>query len=349
MLKRLTGAIWFLATVALLAAWYQWVAPTYVGGKSTYVLVHGVSMEPMLHTGDLAVARTEPKYQVGDLVVFQVGDQGQVIHKLYKLLPNGYWKTKGIHNTWVDPWTVPPKAVLGQYQFFVPQAGNVIGWAGQNSLLLGFGFAALALVPYLPRHRRRLAEELKVALRFSTREPRRDGRTNAEYGVFGISLLGTAAVFYMTVRLYAEHQLYTPAGFTLLAADLVSLGITAGLIYRLYDGRGVREPSASMYALAGRLHLVEAFPKSAATATPVKSVIELRKIAEEHRLPVLHRIDAVTGQHSFLLITAKRGIYIWQPPRRSAGYGSKLFEAPEKKPAGAPKTVKRTVKAVHRA
>ena len=89
-------------------------------------------------------------------------------------------------------------------------------------------------------------------------------------------------------------------------------GTSLYLIYRLYDGRGVVEPSKSMYALSGRLRIVEDFP-DVGELQPVGSAVALRGIAEKYRLPVLHRIDAATGLHEFLLVTAKDGSYGWSP------------------------------------
>src|SRR4051812_39193182 len=46
------------------------LAPSALGGSSTYVTTYGISMEPVLHKGDLAIVRAQPSYHVGDIVAY---------------------------------------------------------------------------------------------------------------------------------------------------------------------------------------------------------------------------------------------------------------------------------------
>ncbi|MCH8920200.1 MAG: S24 family peptidase, partial [Chloroflexi bacterium] len=46
--------------------------PTSLGGDVSYVMVRGVSMEPTLHPGELAVMRTQDGYKPGDVVAYRV-------------------------------------------------------------------------------------------------------------------------------------------------------------------------------------------------------------------------------------------------------------------------------------
>lgn len=48
------------------AVWYAVLGPSTLGGPTTLVQVTGESMEPGMHTGDLAVVRTADNYGDGD-------------------------------------------------------------------------------------------------------------------------------------------------------------------------------------------------------------------------------------------------------------------------------------------
>ena len=63
--RLVTGGIVLLFAVAWLVA-----GPARLGGSTTYVATHGISMEPRFHTGDLALVRPASAYRVGDVVAY---------------------------------------------------------------------------------------------------------------------------------------------------------------------------------------------------------------------------------------------------------------------------------------
>ena len=67
MVAAVTRAAPFAAALALVLLATAWIvlAPTRLGGQTSYVLVVGNSMEPRLHRGDLAVIREAPDYDAG--------------------------------------------------------------------------------------------------------------------------------------------------------------------------------------------------------------------------------------------------------------------------------------------
>jgi hypothetical protein len=48
--------------ILILGCLWFYFAPTQLGGTTTYVVTHGVSMEPRFHTGDLAIVRSQSSY-----------------------------------------------------------------------------------------------------------------------------------------------------------------------------------------------------------------------------------------------------------------------------------------------
>lgn len=151
--KRVAGA------GLLVFAWFV-LAPPQVGGATTLVVVDGTSMEPLLHTGDLAVAIRKPQYRAGDLVVFRVGDAGRVIHRLVKQLPNGTWRTRGDNKPSPDPWFVASSDIQGQFVIGVPGAGGALHRLQGQPLALGGLAAIVTLLMFVPFRRREETQEV---------------------------------------------------------------------------------------------------------------------------------------------------------------------------------------------
>lgn len=337
-LKKISGvriiyAILTLILFVLFFAWFIHLAPRIIGGPATYVFVSGKSMQPLLVDGDIAVAKELPEYQVGDLVVFivQRGEQeGYVIHRIHSGSANDGWKTKGDNNNYVDSWLVTNDAILGKYAFSISGFSTAVTWVKFNPLQFATIISLFVLFSYAPIKPKRLPERIKQILPIATKEPRRDGRSNTEYLILFSSSIATLISAGSVTSYYFQNLLFTKFGIALIIGLILTLTFTILFIYRLYDGFGVQEPSKSMYALSGRLYLVNDFPIEAETAVKVKNAIELRKIAEKYRLPILHKIDQSTGRHSFLLITAKKGSFIWKPPIHSVSRGASFFEDSKK-------------------
>jgi signal peptidase I len=68
----------FLGVITLAVAWY-FFAPTQIGGQASYVTIRGVSMEPLLHKGDLVILKQRSHYDVGDIVAYRSTDIRQVV------------------------------------------------------------------------------------------------------------------------------------------------------------------------------------------------------------------------------------------------------------------------------
>jgi len=68
----------FIGVIALAVAWY-FFAPTQIGGQASYVTIRGVSMEPVMHKGDLVILRKGSHYEVGDIAAYRSTDIHQVV------------------------------------------------------------------------------------------------------------------------------------------------------------------------------------------------------------------------------------------------------------------------------
>jgi signal peptidase I len=111
-----------LVGVMLIIDWGMLLRPTFLGGPASYIVVSGHSMEPMLHTGDLAVARRQPSYHKGDIVVYQA-DGGRVIHRIIGGSAESGFITQGINRKEPDIWRPTPAQIYGSMWFHVPHVG----------------------------------------------------------------------------------------------------------------------------------------------------------------------------------------------------------------------------------
>lgn len=159
----LVGTLLFAATVFVML-------PQQLGGRDTYVMVAGHSMEPTMHLGDLAVIRTEARYDIGDVIAYRVPghafDAGAiVIHRIVGGTARTGFTTRGDNNSYNDPWHPRPKDALGARVARVPGVGIVLSQLRGPVPLAAFaafmavicGFELVRPRPRLVRRGRRLA------------------------------------------------------------------------------------------------------------------------------------------------------------------------------------------------
>ncbi|MGH2855846.1 MAG: signal peptidase I, partial [Solirubrobacteraceae bacterium] len=108
-------------------AWF-YLAPTAIGGSTTYVVTSGISMEPSFHTGDLAIVRPASQYRVGDIVAYH----STLLHviTLHRIVAihNGRYTFKGDNNNFTDPTHPSRAALVGRLWLRVPHGGMLLHW-----------------------------------------------------------------------------------------------------------------------------------------------------------------------------------------------------------------------------
>lgn len=125
------SAIATVLTVAAIVTWCVLLRPAFLGGTTGYVLVAGTSMEPTMHTGDLAVIHRQDGYRVGDVIAFHVprGEPGAgalVIHRIIGGSPTAGYRTQGDNRDRPDFWRPKPADVAGRTWFHVPGVGRAL-------------------------------------------------------------------------------------------------------------------------------------------------------------------------------------------------------------------------------
>jgi signal peptidase I len=150
MRSRRTRSLLVSAFVLALAGvgWF-FLAPTQIGGSNRYVITHGISMEPRIHTGDLVLVRPASDYHVGEVVAYHSTLLNTVVLHRIVAIHNGHYTFKGDNNSFRDP-THPTRALLlGKMWLHIPRGGIVLDWlhkpwvaallTGGVALMLRFG------------------------------------------------------------------------------------------------------------------------------------------------------------------------------------------------------------------
>jgi signal peptidase len=139
------GRLALLGTFAV--AWFVFLAPTGLGGPVGLIWVSGTSMEPMMHTGDLAVLYEQESYGEGDVVAFEIPGGGTVIHRIIAV-ENGAYRFQGDNRDFADPWLLGEDAIVGRRLTHVPHAGSVMSELGRPIVMAAL-VAVLALLSCL--------------------------------------------------------------------------------------------------------------------------------------------------------------------------------------------------------
>ena len=152
--RRLAAVV--LATAAAVLAWVAF-APAALGGPLTYAVIHGTSMEPRLHQGDLVLLRPAGGYDPGQVVGYHDPLLKRLV--LHRIVGNDGTRfiTKGDNNNFRDQTTPEPGQVVGRLWLRIPHAGGLISAIHSPipaALLLGF----VALAPFGESRRRRRHE-----------------------------------------------------------------------------------------------------------------------------------------------------------------------------------------------
>lgn len=102
-------------------------APIQLGGATTYAIIDGNSMEPMLKEGDLVVLRSSTSLSVDDIALYSHPEIGPIIHRIISTEENRF-VFKGDNNDWTDSHEATQEEILGKYWFSLPKVGIVLSW-----------------------------------------------------------------------------------------------------------------------------------------------------------------------------------------------------------------------------
>jgi signal peptidase I len=148
--KLLTAVI----VIVTIVAWVEF-APTKLGGSTTYVITHGISMEPRFHTGDLALVRPVDDYRVGMVVAYHSSLLKIIVLHRIVAIHDGHYTFKGDNNSFLDPTHPARSQLVGALWFRVPQGGRILkALHGPVTAILLCVFVGLLLVGGTEKRRR---------------------------------------------------------------------------------------------------------------------------------------------------------------------------------------------------
>lgn len=124
MRRPIVSAAAVLLSVVVVGAVWWFFAPPQLGGRTSYAVTFGSSMEPHFHHGDLVVLRQRSSYAVGDVVAYYSHDlRKNVLHRIIAI-HDGRYTFKGDNNNFVDPEHPTEADLVGAEWMHLPRAGN---------------------------------------------------------------------------------------------------------------------------------------------------------------------------------------------------------------------------------
>ena len=227
---------------ALGAGWF-FLAPPALGGDTGYVVTNGVSMQPRIHTGDLALVRPASAYHVGDIAAYHSRTlHVTVLHRIVAVTPHWYI-FKGDNNSWRDPEHVTRAQIIGKLWVLAPTLGMrmaqvrspvVIATLAGIAVVLLFGGAGV----HRSRRRRRRGPEPKWRVKqpkWLPEQPATQSGAIGSSGAVALAAIALAACLGVSVlawtaparRTVPEHVGYRQSGAFAYAATTIP-----GAVYR---------------------------------------------------------------------------------------------------------------------
>ncbi|MGH2806514.1 MAG: signal peptidase I [Actinomycetota bacterium] len=151
---KILGSITLVATA--LVGWL-FFAPEPLGGRVSYVVTTGSSMQPGIHAGDLVVVRESAGYEVGDIAGYHSDSLDRVVlHRIVAEDADGF-VFKGDNNDFIDQDHPAPDQILGAAWLVIPRAGRALTWVGKpgNAALIVAVLAVVLLGGFARSRRRR--------------------------------------------------------------------------------------------------------------------------------------------------------------------------------------------------
>jgi signal peptidase I len=222
------------ALVVLAVAGWLLLAPTQIGGETSYVKTSGVSMQPRFHSGDLAVVRPAHEYHVGQIVAYRSAKLHIVVLHRIIAVKGDRFVTKGDNNDFVDPDRPSRADVIGKLSLRVAHGGRVLVWlhAPFMAALLTGTMALLLFVGAKGQRRRRdgrRSPEARGSRQFDPAPSGRDHRAivaSYERIIFSTSA-GIALVFLAISALAFTRSATKPVSHKIPYTEKVSFGYHA--------------------------------------------------------------------------------------------------------------------------
>jgi signal peptidase I len=226
--RLVTGAL-----VLLLAAAWLFAGPAQLGGRTTYVATHGISMEPRFHTGDLALVRPAADYRVGDVVAYRSAVLRRVV--LHRIIgrDGDRYVFQGDNNDFVDPVHPERYELIGRLWLRVPRGGAVLALLHSPPVAALLCGAVALLVVWPARRRRRRGRRGRPGGGPAVSRPPRRMSPDAQLLLSGCAALAAACLVLGVVAWLASasHPVATKVAYTQKVRFSYRAEAPAGAVY----------------------------------------------------------------------------------------------------------------------
>jgi len=305
-----------IAFIALAAVAWWYLAPTRVGGSTTYVATHGISMEPRFHTGDLAIVRPAANYKVGEIVAYHSDLLHTVVlHRIVGLRGNLYL-FKGDNNDFIDPRPVPRADLIGKLWLHIPRGGVALAivhtpvGVGALIAILGFAFVFGAGKARRRRKRRRKPATGSAYPGFLTVNniPDHAGARSFNFGALLTASAIAAVVFFVLAVVAFTRPAGKPTTVTTPYTQQVTFGYSAHApAGPVYPTGAIHTGDPIFLSLVHQVgvHVNYAFATAAGHDVTGTEAIRLRLTAQSGwtRTIVLAPRTDFTGDHTSTVVT----------------------------------------------
>ena len=181
-----------LPLIALTIALWVIFAPTKLGGRASYILVSGGSMEPNFHRGDLVITQKSKSYQVGEAVAYHDPLLDGVIYHRIVEDADGRYILQGDANDWLDNHEPTNEEILGKEWIYLPGFGSILETARQPAWLVTIAVVFVLMTVWPENPEQGLPEEDAddPSPRFKSGHFMADKQKHQEYFSLSLALAG---------------------------------------------------------------------------------------------------------------------------------------------------------------
>lgn len=139
-----------LVTALALVAWWVFLAPPALGGRTSYVVTDGVSMLPRFRAGDLVILRKEQSYHVGEVAAYHNLQLGVVVMHRIVAVRDGHYEFKGDNNNFVDQFEPTKAEIVGAEWANIGEVGKYVQKL-RDPVVAAVALGILWLASFAPR------------------------------------------------------------------------------------------------------------------------------------------------------------------------------------------------------
>ncbi len=220
-----------LAAMMIPLVIYLW--PVALGGDAEILIVQGPSMLPTIKDGSLVITKTQPNYQIDDIVSFDLKESGIhriVVHRIIEEREDGF-VIKGDNNPRKDPGFPTKEQIRGKVIFATPYVGDALEYLRNPVVFVLFTVVTLAYQVIQKRKKqskeklRRISLGLPPQSKEQTAKKQNKKPKKPDYTLFFGALGFNIAIYIITQISIYEH--YVP--IRKLGDDIT------GFLYKIFN------------------------------------------------------------------------------------------------------------------